>query len=78
MMTAPSKACLVRVHSWRHSYPHTKRKRGFDPYIEVNGQGRTWASLYSARKELGNKLVLVYRGCLGVYEEVGARPIDCT
>jgi hypothetical protein len=68
----------TKVHSWKHSYPHGKPKRGFDNYIEVNGKGRTWASLKDVKRDLGRNFVLVYRGCLGVWEVVDEEPIDCT
>jgi hypothetical protein len=68
----------IKVHSWEHSYPHSKRKRDFDNYIEVNGQGRTWSSLKQLEKDLGQDYTLVYRGCLGIWEVVGDEPIDCS
>ena len=68
----------TKVHSWQHSYPHGKRKQGFNNYIEINGLGRTWATLKEVKKDLGKNYALVYRGCLGVWEVVDEEPIDCT
>jgi hypothetical protein len=69
----------VKIHSWNHSYPHSKvNKKAFQPYIEINGKGRTWRSVGHIESEIGTNYELVYRGCLGVWEVVDAEPIDCS
>lgn len=69
---------MTRVHSWYHSYPHAKRTKGFNQYIEVEGLKRTWTNLAHLKRDTKNKYVLVYRGCLGIWEVVDAVPVDCT
>lgn len=67
---------MIRVHSWFHSYPHAKRTKGFNKFIEIGGP-RTWSSLARLKKDTKGEFELVYHGCMDMWEVVGAKPIDC-